>query len=213
MINLYTWQTPNGEKPVIMLEECGLDYRLHMIDISGGEQKTPDFLAINPNGKIPALVEQGEASNQRVFESGSILIYLAEKTGKFLPSQGPERVETLSWTFFQVGNTGPMLGQWHHFDSAADERLPYAIGRYRDESIRLLGVLDSHLKDREYLAGDYSIADIINFGWVRSGISGLKDQGAGQFSALMDWVERVGSRPAVKTALDKLDQAKRAKSG
>jgi len=213
MINLYTWQTPNGEKPVIMLEECGLDYRLHMIDISADEQKTPDFLAINPNGKIPALVDQGEASNQRVFESGSILIYLAEKTGQFLPSQGPGRIETLSWTFFQVGNTGPMLGQWHHFDSAADERLPYAIGRYRDESIRLLGVLDSHLKDREYLAGDYSIADIINFGWVRSGISGLKDQGAGQFSALIDWVERVGSRPAVKSALEELDQAKRAKSG
>ena len=213
MIDLYTWQTPNGEKPVLMLEECGLDYDLHMIDISAGEQKTPDFLAINPNGKIPAIVDTDCGERQAIFESGAILIYLAEKTGRFLPASGPARYETLQWTFFQVGGTGPMLGQWHHFQSAAPEKIPYAVDRYKNESLRLLGVLDAHLKDREWLAGDFSIADIINFGWVRSGLSGLKDDGAAEFAALMAWTERVGSRPAVKRAIDKLDQAKRAKTG
>ncbi|MCB8837804.1 glutathione S-transferase N-terminal domain-containing protein [Aurantimonas sp. VKM B-3413] len=209
MIDLYTWQTPNGEKPVIMLEECGLPYELHMIDISSGAQKAPDFLAINPNGKIPAIVDRDGGGEQRVFESGAILLYLAEKTGLFLPASGPARVEALGWTFFQVGNTGPMLGQWHHFAMFADEKIPYAIKRYRDESLRVLGVLDDRLKDRDYLAGEYSIADIINFGWVRSGVSGLKDEGARDLTALMGWIERVGSRPAVKTALKKLDQAQR----
>mgnify|MGYP005994312923 CR=1 FL=1 len=213
MIDLYTWQTPNGEKPVLMLEECGLDYDLHMIDISAGEQKTPDFLAINPNGKIPAIVDTDGGERHAVFESGAILIYLAEKTGRFLPASGPARYEALQWTFFQVGGTGPMLGQWHHFRNAAPEKIPYAVDRYKNESLRLLGVLDAHLKDREWLAGDYSIADIINFGWVRSGLSGLRDDGASQLAALMAWTERVGSRPAVKRAIDRLDQAKRAKTG
>ncbi len=213
MINLYTWQTPNGEKPVIMLEECGLDYRLNMIDISNGDQKAPEFLAINPNGKIPALVDgEGENANT-VFESGAILIYLAEKTSMFLPASGPERYRALQWTFFQVGGTGPMLGQWHHFTNAAPERVPYAIERYRKESLRLLGVLDEQLKERDYLAGDYSIADIINFGWVRSGLSGLKNDGADALTGLKAWTERVGSRPAVKAAIEKLDQAKRSKQG
>ena len=137
MIDLYTWQTPNGEKPVIMLEECSTDYELHLIDLSTGAQKTPDFLKINPNGKIPAIVDR-DAGGQRVFESGAILMYLAEKTGRFLPASGPERAEALAWTFFQVGNTGPMLGQWHHFAAFADEKIPYAIERYRDESLRVL---------------------------------------------------------------------------
>ena len=141
MIDLYTWQTPNGEKPVLMLEECGLDYDLHMIDISAGEQKTPDFLAINPNGKIPAIVDTDGGERHAVFESGAILIYLAEKTGKFLPASGPARYEALQWTFFQVGGTGPMLGQWHHFRNAAPEKIPYAVDRYKNESLRLLGVL------------------------------------------------------------------------
>lgn len=213
MIDLYTWQTPNGEKPVLMLEECGLDYRLHMIDISSGEQKTPDFLAINPNGKIPALVDTIDGQPHAVFESGAILVYLAEKTGNFLPASGPAHYDTLSWTFFQVGGTGPMLGQWHHFENAAPEKLPYAIERYRKESLRLLGVLDDRLKDRDFLADDYSIADIIHFGWVRSGLSGLKNDGAAELSALAAWAERVGSRPAAKRAIEKLDQAKRAKTG
>ncbi|MEX6508022.1 glutathione S-transferase family protein [Jiella sp. M17.18] len=208
MIDLYTWQTPNGEKPILMLEECGLDYDLHMVDISTGAQKAPDFLAINPNGKIPAIVDRD--NGQRVFESGAILIYLAEKAGRFLPASGPERAETFGWVFFQVGNTGPMLGQWHHFNAFADEKIPYAIERYRKESLRVLGVLNDRLKERDYLAGDYSIADIINFGWARSGVSGLKDEGAGDLGALKAWIERVGSRPAVKTALEKLDAAKRA---
>ena len=213
MIDLYTWQTPNGEKPILMLEECGLDYRLHMVDLSTGEQKTPDFLAINPNGKIPAIVDDEGGESHAVFESGAILVYLAEKTGQFLPAAGPARYETLQWTFFQVGGTGPMLGQWHHFNAAAPETIPYAVERYRNESLRLLAVLDDHLKHREWLAGDYSIADIINFGWVRSGLSGLKDAGAGDLSALMAWTERVGSRPAAKRAIEKLDMAKRDKTG
>ncbi|TFF24974.1 glutathione S-transferase [Jiella endophytica] len=213
MIDLYTWQTPNGEKPVVMLEECGLDYRLQMIDLSSGEQKTPEFLAINPNGKIPALVETIGGVPHAVFESGAILVYLAEKTGKFLPASGPARYDTLSWTFFQVGGIGPMLGQWHHFDAAAPEKIPYAIERYRKESLRLLGVLDDRLKGRDFLAGDYSIADIIHFGWVRAGLSGLKNDSAAELTSLAAWVERVGSRPAAKRAIEKLDQAKRAKTG
>lgn len=210
MIDLYTWTTPNGEKPVVMLEECGLDYEMHLIDISKGGQKKPEFLAINPNGKIPAIVDREGGRHQRVFESGAILIYLAEKAGRFLPTSGPERAETLSWTFFQVGNTGPMIGQWHHFAMSAEEKIPYAIERYRAESLRTLGVLDTHLKDHEYLAGDYSIADIINFGWVRSGLSGLKNEGAFELYALKAWVERVGSREAIKRGLHKLNQAKEA---
>ncbi|MBO0903551.1 glutathione S-transferase family protein [Jiella sonneratiae] len=213
MIDLYTWQTPNGEKPVLMLEECGLDYRLHMVDISAGEQKTPEFLAINPNGKIPALVETTAVRTDAVFESGATLVYLAEKTGRFLPPSGPERYETLAWTFFQAGGTGPMLGQWYHFEKSAPEKLPYAIERYRKESLRLLGVLDERLKDREWIAGAYSIADMMNFGWVRTGLSALKTEGAADLSNLFAWTERVGSRPAVKAAIEKLDQAKRAKTG
>ncbi|MCE7027504.1 glutathione S-transferase family protein [Jiella avicenniae] len=213
MIDLYTWQTPNGEKPVLMLEECGLDYRLHMIDISAGEQKTPEFLAINPNGKIPAIVDREGGEDHAVFESGAILIYLAEKTGKLLPAAGTARYETLQLTFFQVGGTGPMLGQWHHFTNAAPEKLPYAIERYKKESLRLLGVLDDRLKDRDFLAGDYSIADVVNFGWARSGLSGLKDEGADTLTHLKAWTERVGSRPAVKAAIEKLDHAKRSKQG
>jgi GST-like protein len=210
MIDLYTWQTPNGEKPVIMLEECSMEYDLHLIDIATNAQKNPDFLAINPNGRIPAIVDRSDGSEQRVFESGAILIYLAEKAGRFLPASGPERAETLSWTFFQVGNTGPMLGQWHHFTAAAKDKIPYAIERYRDESLRVLGVLDEHLKDNDYLAGGYSIADMINFGWARAGVAGLKGQGAEEFKALKAWIGRVGEREPVKKALLKLDHAKRA---
>ncbi|WP_102957560.1 glutathione binding-like protein [Mangrovicella endophytica] len=211
MIDLYTWTTPNGEKPVTMLEECGLDYRLHLVDISSGAQKAPDFLAINPNGKIPAIVDNDGGQSIRVFESGAILIYLAEKTGQFLPTSGQARAETLAWTFFQVGGVGPMLGQWNHFAKFAKEKIPYAIDRYRDESLRILRVLDERLKSNDYLAGDtYTIADIINFGWVRIAVSGkgLKDDGANELESLLAWVERVGSRPAVQHSLHKLETAK-----
>ena len=152
MIDLYTWTTPNGEKPVIMLEETGQPYELHLVDIGSGAQKAPDFLAINPNGRIPAIVDHGEGRARRVFESGAILVYLAEQSGKFLAGSAEDRAEALAWTFFQAGGTGPMIGQWHHFNAAAPEKLPYAIKRYADESLRLLGVLDAQLKTRDFLA-------------------------------------------------------------
>lgn len=202
MIDLHTWTTPNGEKPIIMLEECGLDYDLHLVDISSGQQKNSDFLAINPNGKIPAIVDDGV----RVFESGAILVYLAEKTGRFLPPSGQDRAEALSWTFFQVGGTGPMIGQWHHFQSAAPEKIPYAIERYAQESIRLLSILYERLKDREHLAGDYSIADIINYSWAVAGLKGLEVRD--RFPALSGWADQIGEREAVVRGLSRLKSAK-----
>lgn len=204
MIDLYTWTTPNGEKPIIMLEEVGLPYTLHLVDIGAGVQKQPDFLAINPNGRIPAIVDAG----QRVFESGAILVHLAEKTGKLLPASGAERTETFAWMFFQAGGTGPMIGQWHHFKSAAPEKLPYAIERYRQETHRLLGVLDGQLARRDFLAGAYSIADVMNFSWAKAGLGEL--DAAAEFPALAAWVERVGARPSVVAALEKLAAAKKA---
>ncbi|WAJ27085.1 glutathione S-transferase N-terminal domain-containing protein [Antarcticirhabdus aurantiaca] len=212
MIELYTWTTPNGEKPVIMLEECGLEYGLHMTDISTGLQKKPDFLAMNPNGRIPALVDRTENGGEmRVFESGSILVYLAEKTGQFLPTAQPHRAETFSWTFFQVGGTGPMIGQLHHFKSYAPEKIPYAIERYENETRRLLGVLESRLSDFEWLAGPYGIADMINWSWARSGLDGV--DGRSDFPALAAWVDRIAAREPVKRALGRMKAAKEAASG
>src|SRR5258708_1734547 len=157
MIDLYTWTTPNGRKVSIMLEETGLPYRAHRVDISKGEQFTPEFLAINPNGKIPAIVDPAGPGGKKlaVFESGAILIYLAEKTGQLLPIGPIERVETLEWLMFQMGGIGPMFGQRHHFFRAAPEQVPYALERYTTETHRLYGVLDRRLADHEYLAGAY----------------------------------------------------------
>lgn len=205
MIELYTWTTPNGEKPAIMLEECGLEHELNLVDISTGRQKESDFLAINPNGRIPALVDRTDGQAHRVFESGAILVYLAEKTGQFLPASGFERYETLAWSFFQVGGTGPMIGQVHFFKNA-DEKSAFAIQRFEKESRRLLGVLDARLQEVEYLAGDYSIADIMNYSWAVSGLDGLEARE--EFPTLANWAERVGDRPAVKRAIAKLKAAK-----
>ena len=207
MIELYTWTTPNGEKPAIMLEECGLDYDLRLVDIATGQQKESGFLAINPNGRIPALVDREHGEAHRVFESGAILVHLAEKTGRFLAPTGPARAEALGWTFFQAGGTGPMIGQIHYFKNAS-ERSDFAIRRFEREAERLLGVLDARLKDAEYLAGEYSIADVMNWSWA---VSGLKDLDARErFPALADWVDRVGDRAAVRRALAKLTAAKKA---
>ncbi|MBB3996953.1 glutathione S-transferase N-terminal domain-containing protein [Aureimonas pseudogalii] len=207
MIELTTWTTPNGEKPIIMLEECGLDYDLRLLDISTGKQKESDFLAINPNGRIPAILDREGDEETRVFESGAILVHLAEKTGRFLASAGPARAEALGWTFFQAGGTGPMIGQIHYFKNAS-ERSDFAIRRFEREAERLLGVLDTRLKDAEYLAGEYSIADVMNWSWA---VSGLKDLDArDRFPALADWVDRVGDRAAVRRALAKLTAAKEA---
>ncbi|ALN74049.1 glutathione S-transferase N-terminal domain-containing protein [Aureimonas sp. AU20] len=206
MIELYTWTTPNGEKPAIMLEECGLDYDLRLVDISTGQQKESGFLAINPNGRIPAIVDRDGGEGHRVFESGAILVHLAEKTGRFLAPSGPARSEAFAWTFFQVGGTGPMIGQIHYFKNA-EERSDFAIRRFERESERLLGVLDARLREVEFLAGDYSIADMMNWTWARSGLRDLS--ASDRFPALSAWVDRIGERPAVVRALDRLQEAKR----
>jgi GSH-dependent disulfide-bond oxidoreductase len=211
MIELYTWNTPNGQKPSIMLEEIGLPYQIFPVNISKGEQHTDAFLAINPNGKIPAIID----GDRRVFESGAILIYLAEKSGQLLPTDGKNRSEVLAWTFWQVGGLGPMIGQWGHFTRSAPEKLPYAINRYLDESVRLLNVLNAHLIDRTFIADDYSIADIMNYTWASSGLNFIRSahpdspgerlrQRVENLTAVDRWVKVVGDRPAVKKGLDVL---------
>jgi GSH-dependent disulfide-bond oxidoreductase len=200
MIELYTWTTPNGHKPMIMLEELGLERRLIPVNIGKGEQHAPDYLRINPNGRIPALVDRTEGAEPVVvFESGAILIYLAEKTGQLLPASGQERYEALAWLMFQMGGVGPMFGQAGHFLRAA-EKLPYAIDRYVNESRRLYGVLDGRLAEAEYLAGDYSIADIATFPWARqSAFLGLT---LDEFPNVKRWVSAIAERPAVERALN-----------
>ena len=203
MLDLYTWNTPNGQKAAIMLEEIGLPYQIFPIDISQGAQHTDAFLAINPNGRIPAIVDDG----QRVFESGAILVYLAEKSGQLLPTDRQNRAEVFGWTFWQVGGLGPMLGQWGHFTRSAPEKLPYAIERYLQESIRLLTVLDRHLAGRTFIADDYSIADIANYPWVASGLNFLRSAHPDRvenLGALDRWFDLVGDRPAVKKGLEVL---------
>jgi GSH-dependent disulfide-bond oxidoreductase len=203
-IELYTANTPNGQKPAIMLEEIGLPYQIFPVNISQGEQHTDTFMAINPNGKIPAIVDRSVAGGQRVFESGAILIYLAEKSGKLLPSDGKNRSEVLAWTFWQVGGLGPMIGQWGHFSRSAPEKIPYAINRYLDESVRLLNVLNGHLIDRTFIADDYSIADIMNYTWASSGLNFIRSahpERVENLAALDRWVKTIGDRPAVKQGL------------
>ena len=203
MIELYTWGTPNGHKANIMVEEVGLPYEVHPIDIGNGAQKTPEYLAINPNGRIPAIVDREGDKTIRVFESGAILVHLAEKTGKLLPTDAAARAEVMGWLFWQVGGLGPMIGQWGHFHRA-DQKIPYAIDRYRDESLRLLGVLDQQLGRGPYLAGDYSIADIACFSWTKSGLDYFtKDDPAleSRFPNARAWVARLAARPAVQKGL------------
>src|SRR3984885_4647599 len=163
MIDVYSWATPNGHKVHIMLEECGLPYAVHAVDIGAGDQFKPDFLAISPNNKIPAIIDSDgpEGKPLSLFESGAILFYLAEKTGKFLPSDPAGRYATMQWLMFQMGGVGPMLGQAHHFRIYAPEKVEYAVNRYSNEAKRLYGVMDRQLGVTRYLAGDeYSIADI-----------------------------------------------------
>ena len=204
MLHLYTWNTPNGIKPLLMLEECGLDYELHAVDISAGEQKADDFLTVNPNGRIPALVDTdhagsaaiGEARGLRLFESGAILLHLARLTNRFLPSEPQALADAMSWTFWQVGGLGPMVGQAHWFRSNAPDGP--GLARYRDESARLLGVMERGLSDREFLAGDYSIADMMSWKWAAAALEAVD----GDWPRLGDWVRRVGERPAVKRAVE-----------
>ena len=202
MIDLYTWKTPNGRKASIMLEEVGLPYRVHPIDISNNEQFAPSFLAISPNNKIPAIVDQDGPGGQplALFESGAILIYLAEKTGKLLPADPRGRAETLQWLMFQMGGVGPMLGQAHHFRKFAKEQIPYAIARYSDEAQRLYGVMDKRLGDSPYFAGpEYSIADIAIFPWLqRYDWQGIDLEA---FPNVSRWMAEIDARPAVQKGM------------
>lgn len=206
MIDLYYWTTPNGHKITIFLEEAELPYTIHPINISKGEQFQPAFLQISPNNRIPAIVdrepiESGEPIS--VFESGAILQYLAEKTGKFLPTDIRGRMETMEWLFWQVGGLGPMLGQNHHFSQYAPEKIPYAIQRYLKETERLYGVLDRQLTNQEYIAGEYSIADMAAYPWIVPHTSQQIDLHA--FPNVKRWFESIQSRPAVKRAYAKAE--------
>ena len=199
MIEVFSWPTPNGHKVHIMLEECGLPYRAIPVNIGAGDQFEPDFLAISPNNKIPAITDpQGpDGKPISLFESGAILVYLASKTGKFLPGTDRGRFEVLQWVMFQMGGVGPMLGQAHHFRIYAPEKVPYAIDRYTNEARRLYGVIDRRLADSRYLAGKaYSIADIATFPWLRS----WENQGVtlSDYPHLERWFHEIDARPAVQ---------------
>lgn len=197
MIQLYTFGTPNGRKASIALEELGLAYAVHSIDITKGDQFTPAFLAINPNGKIPAIVDPDgpDGKPMSVFESGAILIYLAEKTGRFLPKDGRGRSVTLQWLMLQMGGVGPMFGQAHHFRRFAPEQIPYAVERYTKETRRLYGVLDARLAQVPYLAGDYSIADMATYPWTaRHAWQGVD---LAEFAHVKRWYDAIAARPAV----------------
>jgi len=205
MIEVYSWATPNGHKVHIMLEECGLPYRVIPVDIGAGDQFKPEFLAISPNNKIPAIVDPDGPDGRRfsLFESGAILLYLAGKTGKFLPEPVTRRYEVLEWLMFQMGGVGPMLGQAHHFRIYAPEKIGYAIDRYTNEARRLYGVMDKRLAQSKYIAGpDYTIADIAIFPWLRS----WKNQGIdwSEFPHLKGWFDEVGGRPAVQRGVQVL---------
>ncbi|OGB35040.1 MAG: glutathione S-transferase [Burkholderiales bacterium RIFCSPLOWO2_12_FULL_61_40] len=198
MIDLYTAATPNGHKVSIALEELALPYTLQVLDLSQGEQKAPAFLAINPNGRIPALVDR-DADDFAVFESGACLLYLAEKTGRLLPTEAKARSRVIQWLMFQMGGIGPMMGQANVFYRYFPEKIQPAIDRYQGESKRLFRVLDGHLQDYEYLAGDYSIADIANWAWVRTHRwSGVE---VDDLPHLQRWLEAIRVRPAVQRGL------------
>jgi len=195
MIDLYTWTTPNGRKVSIMLEECGLAYRVHPVNIGTGEQFKPEFLAISPNNRIPGIVdsEGPDGKPMPLFESGAILIYLADKTGKFFPQS--KKYQVLQWLMFQMGGVGPMFGQAHHFMRAKKDEIPYGTERYGAEAKRLYGVLEKRLAQAAYLADEYSIADIATYPWVARHEWHRVDLAA--FPAVKRWYDTIGARPAV----------------
>jgi GSH-dependent disulfide-bond oxidoreductase len=210
VIELYSWPTPNGHKVHIMLEETGLPFAVHAVDIGAGAQFDKAFLAISPNNRIPAIVdtESADGKSLSVFESGAILLYLAEKTGKFLPKDQRGRYEAIQWLMFQMGGIGPMLGQVHHFRAYAPEPIPYAIDRYTNEAGRLYGVVDRRLADRPFIAGDYSIADMAIFPWLRS----WERQGVNiaDYPNLKRWFDTIAGRPAVERGVKVLSDLSRA---
>jgi GST-like protein len=200
MIQLYTWATPNGKKVSVMLEEVELPYEVHSINIAKGDQLKPEYLAINPNNKIPAIIDTDGPGGKplKLFESGAILMYLAEKTGKFLPQEMAKRYEVIQWLMFQMGGVGPMFGQANYF-YRLEEKVPFAIDRYYKEAIRLYKVLEQTLGQRDYLAGDYSIADIATYPWVgRHEGHNVKLE---EFPNVKRWFETISQRPAVKRGM------------
>jgi len=210
MIDVYSWATPNGHKVHIMLEECGLPYTVHAVDIGAGDQFKPDFLAISPNNKIPAIVDSDGPDGKPIslFESGAILLYLAGKTGRFMPVSVRGRYEMLEWLMFQMGGVGPMLGQAHHFRLYAPEKIEYAINRYSNEARRLYGVMDKRLGQCRFLAGnEYTIADIATWPWTRS----HKNQGIDldDFPNVKRWFETIDARSAAKRGVQVLAKARR----
>ena len=210
MIDLYYWPTPNGHKITLFLEEAGLDYRIIPINISKGDQFAPAFLKISPNNKMPAIVDHAPADGGEpigVFESGEILLYLAEKTGLFLSSAPREKIKTLEWLFWQMGGFGPMLGQNHHFSLYAPEKIAYAIKRYQDETKRLYAVLETRLRESAFVSGEqYGIADMATYPWTRT----WKEQGIDieAVPAVMAWREIIEARPATQRALARADEVK-----
>jgi GST-like protein len=204
MIDLYYWTTPNGHKITLFLEECALPYRIVPVDIGKGEQFAEDFLRISPNNRIPAIVDhapQGGGAPLALFESGAILLYLAEKTGRFLPPDPRGRYQTLQWLFWQVGGLGPMAGQNHHFVQYAPETLPYAVDRYVKETARLYAVLNKQLGQHDYIAGDYSIADMACYPWVVP--HERQRQNLDDFPNLQRWFHAIQARPATRRAYAK----------
>jgi GST-like protein len=201
MLDLYYWPTPNGHKITLFLEEAGLEYTIKPVNIGAGEQFAADFLAIAPNNRMPALVDHAPADGGApvsVFESGAILLYLAEKTGKFLSTDARVRVQTLEWLFWQMGGLGPMLGQNHHFTQYAPERIPYAMERYVNETRRLYGVLDKRLAGRDFIAGDYSIADMAAYPWIVPHARQQMD--LVDFPNVQRWFDAIAARPATARA-------------
>jgi len=210
MIEVYSWATPNGHKVHIMLEECGLPYRVHAIDIGTGEQFAPEFLAISPNNKIPVIVDTDgpDAAPISLFESGAILLYLAAKSGRLLPADVRGKYEVLQWLMFQMGSIGPLLGQAHHFRIYAPQKIPYAIERYSNEARRLYGIMDKRLANSRYVGGaEYSIADIAIYPWLRS----WKNQGIdwNDYPHLKGWFDEIGARPAVQRGVAVLADRRR----
>lgn len=213
MIDVYTWPTPNGHKVHIMLEECGLPYTVHAVDIGAGDQFKPDFLRISPNNKIPAIVDSDGPDGKPIslFESGAILLYLAAKTAKFLPEDVRGKYVALQWLMFQMGSVGPMFGQAHHFRVYAPEKIPYAIDRYTNETKRLYGVLNKRLGEVPYLAGEYSIADIATFPWTRSHATQGVD--LAEYPNVKRWFDAIAARPAVQRGLRVLADRRRPITG
>lgn len=210
MIDFYIWHTSNARKVAIMLEETGLDYQSHVIDIGRGDQFTPEFLKISPNNKIPAILDPDgpDGGPIAVFESGAILVYLAEKTGSFLPDKGAARYDVMQWLMFQMAGIGPMFGQYNHFHSYARENAAYAKERYAKECNRLYRVMEKALMARDYIAGEYSIADMALWPWAHN-FAG-RGQDPAKVHHVVAWAERVGARDAVKRAMEVIGSSPRA---